>query len=363
MSVTKDKKTGKWMVQIRTKDDTGKITHRKKRGFPTKHEALEWEFRIREASKASLFMRFSDLTDRYLADMEPRIKGSTMMTKRVMVQSKILPFFGSMSIGTIEAADIRQWQSKMVAYRRPNGKPYSMTYLKTLNTQLSAILNYAVRYYGLKENPCIAAGSIGKKSAEEMRFWTKDEFAQFQEAVRCDLPAFTMFSTFYYTGLREGELLALTPADVDLEKKTIRVNKTYSRAGRRDIVTPPKTPRSVRTVTISDGLAEILASYINEFDPTDKAQRLFPYTKHYLYRWMETGCCESGVKRIRIHDLRHSHASLLVELGFSPLLIAERLGHERVQTTMEVYSHLYPNKQQEVADRLNEIMGQKEKRP
>ena len=71
---------------------------------------------------------------------------------------------------------------------------------------------------------------------------------------------------------------------------------------------------------------------------------------------MENGCKRSGVKKIRIHDLRHSHASLLVEMGFSPLLIAERLGHERVQTTMETYSHLYPNKQAEVASRLDGMM-------
>ncbi len=151
-------------------------------------------------------------------------------------------------------------------------------------------------------------------------------------------------------------MLALTPEDVDLQKGTIRVNKTYSRVGRRDVVTPPKTPKSVRTVMISAGLVHCLAAYMQTLRSLEERQRIFPYTKHYLYKRMEIGCRESGVKHIRIHDLRHSHASLLVELGFSPLLIAERLGHERVQTTMEVYSHLYPNKQREVADRLDEMI-------
>ena len=81
-----------------------------------------------------------------------------------------------------------------------------------------------------------------------------------------------------------------------------------------------------------------------------------PYTKSFLYHEMEYGCKASGVKRIRVHDIRHSHASLLVEMGFSPLLIAERLGHEKVQTTMDTYSHLYPNKQVEVARQLDGIM-------
>ncbi|MBQ3662183.1 MAG: site-specific integrase [Clostridia bacterium] len=356
MSVTKDKKTGKWMAQVRVKDETGKTIHRKKRGFATKRAAQEWESGLKGKDSISVGMRFADFAERYLADMEPRIKASTMETKRTMIYGKIVPFFGSLPLGAIDAAKVRQWQSGMVAYRKPNGKPYSMTYLKTLNCQLSAMFSYAVRYYRLKENPCRLAGSIGKKAADEMQFWTKDEFAQFLAAVRCDPPAFTMFSILYYTGLREGELLALTPEDVDLKKRTIRVNKTYSRTQRRDVVTPPKTPKSVRTVAISDGLAAYLADYVQGFGPADDAQRLFPYTKHYLYRWMGMGCEASGVKRIRIHDLRHSHASLLVELGFSPLLIAERLGHERVQTTMDVYSHLYPNKQREVAERLNELM-------
>ena len=360
MSVTKDKKTGKWMAQIRTKDAAGKVTHRKKRGFATKREALAWELQVRESSRAAVSMRFADFTEAYLADMSTRIKASTMSTKRTMIYSKILPFFGTMPVSAIDAACVRRWQNGLAVYRQPNGKPYSLTYLKTLNCQLSAMFSYAVRYFELKENPCRMAGSIGKKNAAEMQFWTKDEFARFAGTLRSDTPAFTMFSTLYYTGLREGELLALTPEDIDQEKMLIRVNKTYSRANARDVVTPPKTPRSVRTVTISRGLADCLAAYMQQYGPEAPSQRMFPYTKHYLYKYMKKGCDISGVKQIRIHDLRHSHASLLVELGFSPLLIAERLGHERVQTTMDVYSHLYPNKQKEVAARLNEIMAEKQ---
>ncbi len=95
--------------------------------------------------------------------------------------------------------------------------------------------------------------------------------------------------------------------------------------------------------------------------PNDKCyelkpdNRMFPYTKNYLYHEMEKACKASGVKRIRVHDIRHSHASLLIEMGFSPLLIAERLGHEKVQTTLDTYSHLYPNKQIEAANKLDEI--------
>mgnify|MGYP000627071888 FL=1 len=163
--------------------------------------------------------------------------------------------------------------------------------------------------------------------------------------------------TMYYTGIREGELLALTPADINLDKQTLTVNKSYQRLNGADVVTIPKTPKSNRTIPIPTGLCDCLKEYMShcyELQPTD---RLFPYTKSFLYHEMEYGCKASGVKKIRVHDIRHSHASLLVEMGFSPLLIAERLGHERVHTTMETYSHLYPNKQIEVANQLDELMS------
>jgi integrase len=172
-----------------------------------------------------------------------------------------------------------------------------------------------------------------------------------------DKPAsFAIYMTLYYTGMREGELLALTPADVDLEKMTIRINKSFQRLGGEDVVSTPKTPKSNRVITIPAKLRDCLKDYMAQCYDLQPEDRLFPYTKHFLSHEMERGCKLSGVKKIRVHDIRHSHASLLVEMGFSPLLIAERLGHERVQTTMETYSHLYPNKQTEVASQLDDLM-------
>lgn len=136
----------------------------------------------------------------------------------------------------------------------------------------------------------------------------------------------------------------------------ITINKSYQRLDGRDIISSPKTPKSNRVVTIPTTLCDCLKEYMSHCYGLEDTDRLFPYNKSFLYREMEYGCKASGVKKIRVHDIRHSHASLLVEMGFSPLLIAERLGHERVQTTMETYSHLYPNKQAEVARQLNGIL-------
>ena len=356
MSVTRDSKTGKWMSQIRVKDWTGKEVHKKKRGFSTKKEALQWEREYTTQATTSLSMPFQDFLELYMEDMEHRLKATTMINKRVLVDRKLAPFFGKMLLNEIKATDIRAWQNQLTNYRNAQGQPYSQTYLKTIHVHLTAIFNYAVKYYGLRENPCHKAGTIGKKRADEMLFWTREEFARFSEAVRSKPISYACFMTLYFTGMRVGELLALTPEDIDLEKSTIRINKSYQRLRGKDIVTSPKTPKSNRVVTIPARLRNCLRDYMDQRPELGPQDRLFPHTKDFLAYEMERGCKLSGVKRIRIHDIRHSHASLLVEMGFSPLLIAERLGHERVQTTMEIYSHLYPNKQNEVAKQLDNLL-------
>ncbi len=359
MSVTKDLKTGKWMSQIRVTNWKGDTIRKKKRGFRTKKEAQEWERDFLNQSSASLEMKFSDFIDVYFKDMEQRLKRSTISNKRFMVDLKITPYFGKMPLNEIKPTDIRAWQNSLTSYRDKKGEGYSPTYLKAIQNQITAIFNYAVKYYNLKENPCHKAGSMGKKHADEMLFWTKDEFSEFINAVSDKPMSYAIFMTFYYTGIREGELLALTPSDIDFDKKTLTVNKSYQRINREDVITTPKTPKSNRVVRIPQLLCDCLQEYMShcyELQPND---RLFPCTKSYLQHEMERGCKISGIKRIRVHDIRHSHASLLVEMGFSPLLIAERLGHERIQTTMETYSHLYPNKQIEVANQLDGLMATK----
>lgn len=223
--------------------------------------------------------------------------------------------------------------------------------MKSVQNQLSAIFNYAVKYYNLSDNPCHKAGSLGSPRAEEMQFWTPKEFSLFLSAVSNKPPSRIAFLLLFYTGIRVGELLALVPEDFNRKEQTLSISKSYQRFDGKDWITPPKTPKSNRIVTLPDSLCTILQEYTREIEP---ASRLFPFTKHYLSHEMQRGCEISGVKKIRIHDLRHSHASLLIEMGFGPLLIAERLGHEKVETTINIYSHLYPNKQSQVACQLEE---------
>ena len=347
MKAEKDKKTGKWLIQYRYTDWQGKRRKSTKRGFATKREAEEWLRNFLITQKADFDMKFADFWKMYCADMETRLREHTMRTKKYIVELKILPYFGNKRVNDITAADIRQWQNELIKMG------YSPTYLKTINNQLSAIFNYAVRYYDLKSNPCAKAGSMGKSKAEEMDFWTGEEFRKFIDSVMNKRLSYMAFMTLYWTGMRMGELLALNPKDVDLEKRTISITKSYQRLGKKDVITPPKTPKSKRVITIPEFLAADIKDYMDSLYDLQENDRLFPITKYYLEHEMQRGIKESGVKRIRVHDLRHSHASMLIELGFSPLEIANRLGHEKVETTLNTYAHLYPNKQTKLAERLD----------
>ena len=347
MKAEKDKKTGKWLIQYRYTDWQGKRRKSTKRGFATKREAEEWLRNFLIKQKADFDMKFEDFWKMYYADIETRLREHTMRTKKYIVELKILPYFGNKRVNDITAADIRQWQNELIKMG------YSPTYLKTINNQLSAIFNYAVRYYDLKSNPCAKAGSMGKSKAEEMDFWTGEEFRKFIDSVMNKGLSYMAFMTLYWTGMRLGELLALNPNDVDLEKRTISITKSYQRFGKKDVITPPKTPKSKRVITIPEFLAADIKDYMDSLYDLQENDRLFPITKYYLEHEMQRGIKESGVKRIRVHDLRHSHASMLIELGFSPLEIANRLGHEKVETTLNTYAHLYPNKQTKLAERLD----------
>lgn len=164
MKAEKDPKTGKWLIQYRYTDWQGIRKKSTKRGFATKREAEEWLRTFLMSQQADFNINFEEFLKLYYEDMAPRIRENTLRTKKYIIDLKILPFFGKKSINSIKPADVRRWQNELIA------KGYSYTYLRTVNNQLTAVFNYAVKYYDLKNNPCTKAGSMGKNQADEMNF-------------------------------------------------------------------------------------------------------------------------------------------------------------------------------------------------
>ena len=183
MSTHKDEKNGTWYVMVRYHDWKGAKRQKCKRGFATRREAQEWERNFQLQTDGDPDMTFEAFLELYEHDMRPRLKENTWLSKEHMIRTKLLPTFGKKMLSEIETRDIIAWQNELLAYRDEKMQPYSPTYLKSIHNQLVAILNHAVRHYGLKSNPASKVGYIGSKEAEEMQFWTKEEYQRFAEAV------------------------------------------------------------------------------------------------------------------------------------------------------------------------------------
>lgn len=346
-------KNGKWYTSFYYRTPAGELKQKYKRSFDSKEDAEAFEERFLENVGEPSQMTVSELIDSYLGYVKPRIRWSTYDTKAMMFREKIKPYFGKRLAGDVRSIDIVRWQGWIEQQRQRNGKPYSATYIRQLNSQLSALFNYAEKSLGLVPNPTKKVKKTGSMKSEEMSIWTKEEYIRFLEAISDKNLSFYAFELLYWTGIREGELLALTPEDFDLEAGTLSITKSFARKDKKDVIGPPKTKMSYRTVVLSDFLLEEIKIWFS-YAEFAEGERIFPVTKHFLWREMERGCAKSGVKRIRVHDLRHSHVSMLIDMGFSAVAIAARVGHESQDITYR-YAHLFPNVQDDMADSLQEL--------
>lgn len=337
-----------WLADVSYTDWQGKKA-RKRKYFATRREANDWERDFKNSLTIGTGITFSNLVAAYLEYIIPRIKETTLESKKTIIATKILPYFGNKILKDISGNDIAKWQTLMI---KSNA---SKTYIKTINTHLSAIFNYAKKFYGLQVNPLHITGSIGRRLSDRMDFYTIDEFHKFYSAVKDRPESKIIFPLLFFSGMRVGELLALTKKDFNYEKRTVSINKTYTRLHKRDVITDPKTPTSIRTIKLPNFIFELLDEYISQLYDYSPSDRLFVVSRSYLLSEMLRGAQKANLKRIRIHDLRHSHASVLINKNYSPALISKRLGHTNITTTLQIYAHLYPEREDDaVSDLQNE---------
>lgn len=347
MPAYKNQSNGTWYCKFYYVEWTGERKQKKKTGFTRKRDALAWEREFITKKTGNVSMTFQSLCDLYLEDMSHRLKQNTINGYTHLISMHLLPYFSDQTLSEIKPIDIRRWQTEKM------NCGYSNPYLKRMNNMLKCVFQYAVRYYNLPSNPCVLAGSMGCCKRSEIQFWTFQEYQTVISSIQ-DTTSKLIIEILYFSGMRIGELLALTPQDI--KGDTIQITKSLQRIKRTNIITPPKTAKSIRSIKMPQQIMESINQYICKTRPNTDECLLFPCSKEKIYRAIRQGCATTGVKRIRVHDLRHSHASLLIELGVSPLLIAERLGHETVQTTLTIYSHLYPNKENELIEALEQIV-------
>lgn len=228
-------------------------------------------------------------------------------------------------------------------------------YLRSLHHFLSDIFDYCIRFHGLTNNPCTIAGSIGKyTSKRKFSIWTYPEYLKVSEEIT-DISTQTILAVLFWTGIRKGELFGLQWRDFNALTSELTIERNYQRLHGQALILPPKTESSHRTIILPDHVCAQLADYRavgREYQPTDF---IFNWSKRKLEAAIQRACEKTGVKRIRVHDLRHSHATMLVNLNVDIASISKRLGHSSTSMTLEIYAHVYDDSDRHIANKLNSL--------
>lgn len=343
-------------------DANGSQKRYHKRGFATADEAKEWErlFLLESTTGVSSNMTVNDLYIKFMDQKKLVIRERTFYQTDLSFKKHILPFLGNIKLSNLTLEKIEKYQHDLLTVNKQNGEVLKNSTLELIQKELKSLLAFAYEKSYIKNMHILSFKKVINidESKKEVDFWQPEEFYKFIEIVD-DIVYITLFNVLYWCGLRIGEALALNWNDIDFNKKTIRINKSYSDYKHR--ITNPKTQNSYRTVIMPDKCFDAV-SKLFEHDKQiigfDNQKYIFHFEKPLNQdtikirkdRWI----AKAHVKRIRIHDLRHSHVSLLINLGFSAFDIAKRLGHS-VDMVNNVYGHWFQNAQNKMVDKLNNM--------
>lgn len=310
MPVYKDEQRDTWYFKCNYRDWQGETRTKLKRGFATKREAQQGEREFLDKQSGNMNMKLAAFVEVYFNDKGMRLKERSIMTKRTLIETKIIPNFGEKPMNEITAVDIIKWQNMLM------NQEYSPTYLRMIQNQLTALFNHAERFCDLRDNPCKKVNKMGRANARELNFWTKDEYEVFIKGFGAEDEMYRIiFQMLFWLGCRIGEVLARTASDIDLENGTISVSKTYFRRNKTDYITSPKTENSNRKITIPKFLKGEIKEYLDRQYEMVPEDRIFPITDRAVQKKMKQKTEEAKLKPIRVHDLRHSHIALLIEKG------------------------------------------------
>ena len=372
-SYEKNKSSGLWSCRFREKDEAGTSHQKRLSGFSTKREAqyayedyiktaeerLNAKIAEKEANQppAPPPLTFDELVEKFLLFQKTRVKDTSFYAINKNL-AKITPFFSGMSAKDITPLKILEWMDTV--------SEYSFTYRKNMLTQLSTVFNYAEKYYDIPNVVKKVDRPRNLEAKKEMLVWSPEEFAKMIAKVsRRDYAELYRF--LYLTGCRRGEALALTWEDVDLKRKTATISKSVAFKpinNKSYQITTPKNAGSNRIISLPDQLVQSMTKY-REYQKAfcEKNNRTANFIFGYedplpstsIERYMTQAANEAGVKRIRIHDLRHSCASLLIHKGVSIVAVSRRLGHTSIEQTLNTYSHMMPDDQTAILNALNSL--------
>lgn len=331
MPAYKDK-NGKWYCKFYYKDYSGESRQKKKSGFALRKDALAWERDFIENHAAvNNDISLDALVNKYLVDLKARARKASYERFLSMANYHIFGVFNC-SASEVTPLMVKEWQYVL------KDKGLAPNTIRRTVALLSSIFNWGISFCGLQKNPVKVAKHVVPKEKREYVILTKQQYEQL-EFPGAEYKVF--FDVLFYTGLRFGECLALTIGDI--EGKNISVTKSRDK---KNVIAAPKTQNSIRNVLMPKFLADEVQEHIKTMYKAEKGDLLFNISRSTATRNFKAALRKCGFPEMRIHDLRHSHASMMIELGCNILLVAERLG-DTPETALSIYSHLYPGKQEE----------------
>lgn len=348
MTVYKDKERGTYYFITRITTKYGKTKQVKRRGFKTNKEArlAEAEMLLNQEEVETDNPTFEFIASEYLEWYKKRRKESSYNKTKSIIDTHLIPYFGKKKLNSIRARDVTKFQDSVIDNN-------AASHVKKMHQVLSAVFNFAIKQEYTKDNPARTAGNVDLEEDKHIDYWTLDEFKTFINCVD-DFMYYTLFMTLYYSGMRKGELLALTWSDVDFDTNTLNVDKTaYNRK-----ITTTKTKASRRKIIMPKHVMRLLSQSKAEVNPKMTYVVFGEFMDHISTTTLDRKYNEyvkaSGVKRIRLHDFRHSAASYLINNGTIASVVAQRLGHSNVATTLNIYSHLYPSTEKEAVLKMED---------
>lgn len=346
--VIKGEFTGNWIARFTIKKSNNTTQRIFKRGFKTRKEALEYERETILNNSQGCNIPFKNVLNQFLEYKKARVKENTF--NNIKSIAKHFEYFNNMIVSEITSQTIMDYQNELL--KNTNVKN---SFKKIVNSKLKEVFTYCIKYKNLLISPFSKVDSLKLETSKKINILNIDEFTKIIENTKND-DFKLMFKMLFWTGARIGEVRALKINDINFIDKTISINKNINFINKSQVVGATKNKSSVRVIKIDDILIQDIKNYLEKAKYIIDDGFIFKYTKTY-YNLTFKEICKKVLNRekITIHDLRHSHASFLINNGIDILLISKRLGHANPTITLNVYSHLYPNRESETMELINKI--------
>ncbi|MFS9046328.1 MULTISPECIES: tyrosine-type recombinase/integrase [Streptococcus] len=373
----KKAKNGTWTIDI--SNGFHPVTQKRiriiRKGFKTKKEALDIEQHIRVVELREKRFDFLVTTDMLFnileeEDRQNNRKISYISTQKNNYERHIKPYFKDTNLNKLSYEHIFEFREhlKTKCKKQNSNSTLSPNTVNKIMILLKKIFDTGIRKSLIDKNPVDNLRKL-PISKPPINFWSVEEFNEFRKLITKDEISYDLFFTIaFFTGMRMGEILALNWYDINLITSTIHVTKTAYFVNNENHINSTKTRAGTRLITINNKLTVMLTDWkekqvdlLKEFTTdTDSLQIIqstpIAITKNMVdKKFKQVLSRNKNLKKIRIHDLRHSHASLLINQGEDYLVVKERLGHASITTTIDTYSHLYPSKQKNLANKLDDI--------